>query len=166
MASEPKKTLKIPLGLSSRSELNRLIREVEKLNQFFLSAEYRKAGTPIQPPRITRLLGGLAQDNKLNLLQEKDRQYLATELAALEKRAPNLHITFAAEPSPKVIEVIVGWLRDNINPETFVIVGLQPSLAAGIVLRTNNKIFDMSLRSHLKDQEPFLVKLIDGVVRG
>lgn len=166
MASEIKKNFKIPLGLSGKSEISHLTRELDKLEQYFMSAEIRKAGNSVHPPRITRMLGGIAQDNQLNLLQQTDRKYLLSELKALEQRAPNVHITFAAEPPPRVLETIVAWLRNNINPETLVIVGLQPSLAAGIVLRTNNRIFDMSLRSHLKNQEPFLVKLIDGVVRG
>jgi hypothetical protein len=40
-------------------------------------------------------------------------------------------------------------------------VGLQPTIAAGCVVRTSNKVFDMSLKEHLTEQEQYLMQLID-----
>lgn len=159
----PAKKVKIPLSLAGRPDISRLVRELGRLDEFFLSANARKSGTPIQPPRVTRMLSTLAQDNRLNLLQNGERAFLKQELETILKQAPNLHISFAAEPSPKILEQIIAWLRENIHPEALVIVGLQPNIAAGMVLRTPNKIFDMSMQSYLKRQEPYLVKLIDEV---
>lgn len=157
-------TIKMPLSVTGKAEIARLIRELEKVDQFFINANQRKGGESPQPPRVTHLLSGMAEANRLNLLQEADRVKMKAGLQAISTRAPSVHITFAAEPPPRVLEDIVSWLRNNIHPETLVVVGLQPSIAAGVVLRTSNKIFDMSLRNHLKKQEPFLVKLIDGAM--
>jgi F0F1-type ATP synthase delta subunit len=161
-----RKNLKIPLALASRADVNRLLREVGKLDDFFLGANARQSGSPIQPPRVTRLLSGVAQENQLNLLQEKDRKYLKAELESVAKNAPEMHISFAAEPSPKIMEKILDWLRQNIHPQALVIVGLQPEIAAGLVLRTPNKIFDMSMKTYLKEQEVYLIKLISEVAHG
>lgn len=158
--------LKIPLSLTGQAEVNRLLREVAKLDDFFLGAKARASGSPIQPPRVTRLLSTITQENRLNLLQEKDRELLKAQLEKIIKEAPNLHISFAAEPTPKILDRIVGWLRENVHPHTMVVVGLQPGIAAGVVLRTPNKVFDMSMQSYLKNQEPYLVKLVSEIARG
>jgi F0F1-type ATP synthase delta subunit len=72
-----------------------------------------------------------------------------------------LHISFAAEPSTQALEKILVWFRANIHPQALLQVGLQPTIAAGCVLRTPNKVFDMSLRNHLIEQQKYLMQLID-----
>lgn len=160
------KDFSLPLSLQSRADINRLARELEALNSFFLSSNLRASGTPAEPPRVTRVLSELAKDNQINLLDQAARNGLRQKLQDIIANAPNLHISFAAEPSPKILEQIVAWLRSNIDPQTTVIVGLQPGIAAGMILRTPNKIFDMSMQNYLEKQEPYLTKLIDEVARG
>jgi len=161
---EPK-DFKLPLTLQSRSDVSRLVREIENLDGFFLSANLRQ-DQQAEPPKITRLLNEVAELNKVNLLDQASRNGLKEALSQMEKRAPNLHISFAVEPPPRITEQILNWLRANIDPESLIVVGLQPGIAAGMMLRTPNKIFDMSLQSHLKNQEKYLVQLIDEVGRG
>lgn len=154
------KDIKIPLSLAGQADINRILREIGRIDEFFLSANIRKSGTPNQPPRVTRTLSALAQDNRLNLLRSEDRMVIKSRLEDILKNAPNLHISFAAEPSPRILERLLAWLRENIHPETLVVIGLQPNIAAGIMLRTPNKIFNLSLQAHLKSQEEYLAKLI------
>ena len=156
--------LKLPLSVVSSVDINRLRRELDALDDFFLSAAARAAGTPVKPPRVTFILEQLTRDNKLNLFETIHRETLKTSLEAINKNSPVLHISFATEPSPRVIDSVLGWLRSNIHPQTLLVIGLQPTIAAGCVLRTPNKIFDMSLRTHLQKQEGYLVKLIEGAV--
>jgi F0F1-type ATP synthase delta subunit len=120
----------------------------------------------MQAPRLSRLIEQIAKDNNFNLLEEKDRKQLAEELDKVIGQAPLLHISFAAEPSPKALEKILLWFRANIHPQALLQVGLQPTIAAGCVVRTSNKVFDMSMRSHLEQQQQFLVQLINGAGRG
>lgn len=141
-------------------------RELIHIDDFFVDAAKRKPGASITPPRITRVLEEMARTNKINLLEAKGRQDLADGLERISKEAPSLHISFAAEPSPKAFETILGWFRQNIHPNALVSIGLQPTIAAGCVLRTSNKIFDFSISARLKNQEDYLTKLIDGAVRG
>ena len=118
------------------------------------------------PPRLTRLLEALAKENKCNLLDQPQRRKLTQQLNQILKQAPLLHISFASDPAPRVLERILVWLRANIHSQTLLQVGLQPTIAAGCTLRTPNKVFDMSLRSQLNGQEPYLVKLIAGAAHG
>ncbi len=158
--------LKLPLDVVSKSDTSLITRELISLNDFFISASQRKPGSPVQAPRVSRLLEKLAQENNLNLLDKNQRQTLLDGLRNLSNKTTILHISFASEPSPKVVEKILDWLRGNIDPGILLQIGLQPSIAAGCELRTPNKTFDMSLRSHLRGQEKYLVQLIQGAVSG
>lgn len=157
---------KLPTTLVSPADINRILRELGGLNDFFISAAARKAGTPVKPPRITYLLEQLSQDNKYNLLEESQRLDMRTRLEQVSKLSPVLHISFAAEPPPRTVDALLSWFRQNIHPYLLLQIGLQPSIAAGCVLRTPNKIFDMSLRRYMDGQEGYLVNLIQGAVDG
>lgn len=157
--------LKLPMEVVGRADITRMQRELNALDDFFVTASAHKAGTTMAPPRLTRMLNQLAADNQTNLLEAGQRKELNGQLGNLLKNAPLFHISFAAEPSPKALESILAWLRTNIHPQILLEVGLQPAIAAGCVLRTPNKLFDMSLSTYVKKQEPYLVKLIEGAVR-
>jgi hypothetical protein len=163
---EPKAQLTLPLSVISQVDIARLMREINNLNDFFTGAQARKPGTPMPLPRLTRLLDQTARDNGYNLLETSHRQKLENALNEVLGRAPLLHISFAAEPSPRALERILAWFRDNIHPQALLQVGLQPTIAAGCVLRTPNRLFDMSMRVYLQKQEPYLVQLIAGAARG
>lgn len=158
--------LKLPAIVIGQSDIARLQRELNGLNDFFTSARARQTGISMQLPKLTRILNQLAHENGINLLEEPDRQKLSAALTALYEHAPSLHISFASEPSPKAMETLVLWVRANIHPHALILVGLQPSVAAGCFLRTPNKVFDLSLRTTLKKSEPYLIKLIAGAVSG
>ncbi|OGL35842.1 hypothetical protein A3F65_02430 [Candidatus Saccharibacteria bacterium RIFCSPHIGHO2_12_FULL_47_16b] len=155
---------RLPLGVVSQSDIIRLSRELAAVDEFFIAAKARAAGTPVTPPRLTRLLDEISKENQLNLLQANHRQSLAQQLDKLKGSAPTIQISFAAEPPSKFLERILAWLRENIHQHALVQVGLQPSIAAGCVLRTPNKVFDMSLRAHLDKEKAYLVELIKGAV--
>lgn len=152
--------LKLPNGLTGRADAARLTRELNSLNDFFAGAKTRQAGTPVATPRVSRLLEELAALNGLNLLDESGRMQLQAQLSEVYERAPSLHISFAVEPSSKALEQILVWMRQNVHPQALLQVGLQPAIAAGCMLRTTNKVFDMSLRTHLQKQSRYLSELL------
>lgn len=156
--------LKLPIGLISRVDIARLLRELNTLEDFFIAANNRIAGTSIEPPRVTRMLGALAEENRCNLLEANTRKTLTAKLNQVREHAPQVHISFASEPSPKALEHLTAWFRTSVHPQLLLQVGLQPSIATGCMLRTPNKFFDMSLRAHLIKQEEYLVQLIKGAV--
>jgi F0F1-type ATP synthase delta subunit len=154
--------LKLPISVIGQVDVVRLLRELNALNDFFINALARKSGTSMTPPRITRALDELAKVNQFNLLELDQRSKLEVLLKSILSEAPLLHISFAAEPSPRALERILSWLRQNIHAQTLLQVGLQPTIAAGCVLRTPNRLIDMSMRNYLKQQEPYLRQLIQG----
>lgn len=145
-----KSTFILPLSVVTPTDLGRLLREAEGLHDFMEQAAIRKTGEPMKMPKTSRLLDELMLSNKLNGMEAAERQKLLTWLAALKKKAPVVHISFGADPSPAFLQKLVGWFRQNVHQFLLIRVGLQPNIGAGCMVRTNNKVFDMSLRQYFK----------------
>jgi hypothetical protein len=158
--------LKLPASVVSQIDVMRLSRELAALNDFFVNAKARTPGKPMPLPPVSRSLDLIARENGVNLLDGKSRGQMADQLEYIYKEAPSFHISFAVEASPKALEKILMWLRQNIHPQVLLQVGLQPAIAAGCMLRTTNKIFDMSLRARLSEQTEYLSQLISGAADG
>jgi F0F1-type ATP synthase delta subunit len=138
--------------ITSPSDLKRTRRELENLDDFLHESALRQGGKEVKMPSISRTLEDLARDNDLNLLKKTDRDRLMKFLTLLIQKAPVMHMSFASEPSAKFMSKLMAWLRDNIHPQVVVSVGLQPSIAAGCIVRTSNRQFDFSLRKALDNQ--------------
>lgn len=156
-----KPQLKLPTLVFGVVEVRRLLRELELLDEFMRQSSIREPGRPVTLPRVSRVLDALAMDNGRNLLQDEDRHELHEYLKHIESTAPSIHISFASDPSSAFIAKLVTWLRNNIHPATLLQTGLQPSIAAGCVVRTPNKLFDMSLRQNLAGQRAKLIEALD-----
>ncbi len=151
----------VPSLITSPTDVLRLRREIAALDNY-LEQEALRAGGQAQAklPKTSRVLDELAVANKLNLLDKTTRQQIAAFLDELTKNAPVVHISFASDPSSAFMQKIVHWLRENVHPSILVRVGLQPTIAAGCVVRTTNKYFDFSLRQYLKRHETDLLAAI------
>jgi len=150
-------SLVLPSTVTGLTDVNRLQRESETLDEYIRQAVLRKGVHATELPKIPVMLDDIATTNHLNLLLESDRKKLADFLTRLQTAAPVVHMSFASEPSTEFTAKIVMWLRQNIHPLLLVQVGLQPSLAAGCTLRTTNKVFDFSLRQHFVRHRQLLV---------
>lgn len=157
--------LSLPQTIISRVDVARVLRELETLNEYMVSAAVRQTGQPMQLPRLTRQLEDLARDNQRNLLDETGRKELHGRLNMLLKQAPSVHISFATEPSAQAISRILLWFRESVHPQALIQVGLQPNIAVGCVVRTPNLLFDLSMKEYLIQQEPYLTQLLKEAAR-
>jgi hypothetical protein len=151
----------LPVSVVSRIDVGRMIRELGTVDEFLRQMAIRQGGQPVNElPRSSKLLEETAGANQLNLLMAADREALARVLNDLKRTAPTMHFSFASEPTGTFITRLLTWLRTNISPYVLVQVGLQPELAAGCMLRTTSKHFDLSVRKALKDSRPKLLEMI------
>lgn len=150
----------LPLSVMTVIDLSRVGRELEQLDEFMVQSAIRTPGTPMQLPRLSKMLDDVATANKVNLLEEEHRKALLTALSYLKEHAPKLHISFSAEPSGSFINKIADYIRTNISSVALLQVGLQPTIAAGCIIRSPNHQFDLSLRSHLKNSRSKLAEYI------
>lgn len=147
----------LPALVMTPSDVSRLIRELEVLDEYMRQQKLRESGQPTAKlPKTTRMLDELAAENAVNLLDTGARSFLRAFLQELIAHAPIVHVSFAVDPSSAFLQKIVLWFRRNADTRTLVRVGLQPSIAAGCVVRTPNKYFDFSLRQHLQRQRYLL----------
>lgn len=148
----------LPLTVVGPADVNRLQLELEALEDH-LRQQTQTEQVP-KLPKMSRMLDSLAEHNTADLLQQADRDRLEAFLKALQQHAPTIHISFAAEPSAVFTQKVLTWLRGNISSYILLQIGLQPTIAAGCVVRTTNKIFDMSLRQYLSDSRHLLVEAL------
>lgn len=163
MAEQTPEQIILPERLVSSVDLSRIIRELEAIDESLRQSELRKPGEPTQLARSSVTLEDLARANNVQLTDETQRNQLLVLLQGFKDHAPRIHMSLATEPSAKFTHRIVVWLRQNIHPLILLEVGLQPNLAAGCMVRTNNKLFDMSLRHHFKENRGLLVQKISEI---
>ncbi len=144
--AEPKQMVGLPVLISSPTDVIRLARELEKIDETLLQLGLRKNGDEVKLPKTSKLMDQMVDLNKLNLLQPADRQILREFLAMVSDKAPVLTISFSADPSVAFLEKLLAWLRREIHPLVLVRVGLQPNIGAGCIVRSTNKQFDLSLK--------------------
>lgn len=157
------KRIELPTIVFGPVEINRLLRELEELDNFIQQANIREPGKQPPLPKTSRSLDAVANNNNLNLLLPSDRKKLQQFLTSVKTKAPVIHMSFAADPSATFTAKIVAWLRTNVHPYALLQLGLQPNIAAGCVMRTPNKTFDFSLRNHLAAKRELLLNSIDAV---
>lgn len=151
-------TLNLPLTIMTKTDLSRLAREVESLDEFLLQVSAAGPKGSVTQPKTSRSLEDLAANAQLKLPDKSDRLKLRQALENLRDNSPVIHFSFAAEPQPQFLQKILEWLRKEIHPNALIQVGLMPDIAAGCIVRTNNHYFDFSLRHNLKEKRTVLVE--------
>lgn len=163
MAPNTAPRLVLPVIIFGPAEVARLLRELESVDEYLTQEAIRSTDKRVPDlPRLSRMLEQLAAENGLDLHAPDARQALSRFLQKVLEKAPSLHISFATDPSAAFTARIVAWLRGNIHPYALLQLGLQPSIAAGCIVRTNNKTFDLSLRHRFAEQHELLLKAIEG----
>lgn len=154
--------LHLPLSVVGKIDVGRLYREVEAIDSFLKQSAIREPGTPTKMPKTSRLFDETIEINKINVLHDDDRARLYDFLNQVRNKAPVLHMSFSADPSPLFTQKLITWLRAEIHPIVLLQIGIQPNMGAGCVVRTSNKYFDFSLRTRFKDSKKSLVEIMNG----
>lgn len=157
----PKTVFTLPDVVVTVGDLSRAKMELESLADFLVQSRIRKPGQAITLPRISRRLEALAHAAGLKLTVQADIDALQDVLANLKKTAPQLHISFASEPSDAFLTKLIQWFRSNIHPQVMLTIGLQPSITAGFILRTSSREFDCSLRGRFTDSKSLLIEALN-----
>jgi hypothetical protein len=146
----------LPLLVAGPVDVGRLIRELSDLNEKLTQSELKHQTGEVKLPKTTQLMDQTLELNKVNVLVPGDRKRLMEFLEDVKAKAPVLHISYSADPSTAFIEKIMAWLRREIHPLAMMTVGLQPNIAAGCIVRSTNKYFDLSLRKDFDKKRELL----------
>ncbi len=157
-ADQADQVLSLPVSVVSRVDATRLARELEIMDN---QLEQQKHGqSPAMASSLSRLLDEAAKINHLDLNQVAQRQRLQAFLKEVKTDAPVIHMSFAVVPPSAFTIKLVNWLRSEVHPLLLLEIGLQPSIAAGCIIRTTSKYFDCSMRQHLVQNKPKLLELL------
>lgn len=150
-------TMTLPLAAARPSDVGRLLRELESIDNALLQSKL-KSGDSTKPPKVSRLMEQTEEANGLDLSRPDDRARLKRFLEGVKASSPVFHISFNADPAPAFIEKLMAWFRREVHPSLLLNIGLEPNIGAGCILRTVNKQFDMSLRQDFVDKRGLLLE--------
>lgn len=157
----------LPPSIVTGPDLARLVRELEAVDGALTTVAARaKVGVQSSAmPGLSQVLTDFLTVNKLSLADPTAREALLRAMRQLKEHAPTVHMTFAAEADRTSLQQLAQWLRSSVHPQAVIAVGLQPGLVAGVYMRTNNRVFDLSLKGALKGGRAILTKEL-GALRG
>lgn len=165
IAPQNYRNLKFPLSIVTRLDFGRLVTEFEQLDEARQSADVRsRSGIQTTELELTDVAQDFLEINQLPIDQLKQRQDLIGQLRQLKDNLPKVHASFAVPADHASLVEIVKWLRQSVNPQVVLEVGLQPDLIAGVYLRTDNHVHDFSLRSSLNSHHDMLVSQLKELV--
>ena len=154
--------LSLPNLVVGPADVSRLNREIDALDNYLRAASLRQpGGESPKLPKTSRVFDAFVSENKLNMLLETDRERARQYLEKLLKHAPVIHLSFAADPSAAFVDKIITWLRASVHPGLLLRIGLQPTIAAGCVLRTPNHYYDFSMRRHFAAKRNLLIEQLE-----
>lgn len=154
----------IPVSIVTRVDVARLVRDFERVdNELTMFKAKQGVGMAGSEVAVSPQLADFLALNKLQPKTSAERTALVKQLRLLKNAAPVMHMTFASETDEETLQYLTQWLRQSIHPQAVVSVGLQPNLVAGVHIRTQNKMFDFSLRSQLQAQRGVLVKELESI---
>lgn len=150
--------LKLTDSIASKGDVTRLYRELDLYCT--LQAQNKIRQDKNHPTAVSDYLKEFAMQNSIDLNNNANSELLLKALLNFKEKLVVVHISFPVEPTLECVHKLVVWFRQNVDPNIVVQIGLQPSIAAGIIVRTPSKKFDFSLRKHLYAQSNKLQKAL------
>lgn len=151
--------LKLPVTVCTKRDLMMLSRELASFSSHVYQSimHHQK---PIKYPPITDNLRQFIILNQINYKEPRKCNQAIKYLDELKKTSPTVHVSFAQNPSKEVVQRVTAWFRSEVDRHCLLTIGLQPSIAAGVVITTNNRQFDFSIRQRLESRKSKLKESI------
>lgn len=165
MSHDDTKQFVLPSSLITRNDLRRLIVELEAVdNELTTKAIHEQTGHGHDEPVVfSKMFEHVIEANEIDMGDPAVRAGMLQELRRLKDQAPVVHMTFATTVKNEVLVKLISWLREKIDPQALIDVGLQPGLIGGVHVRTTNKVFDLSMRSQLADGRKIILKELEAI---
>lgn len=158
----------LPPSIVTKRDVSELANELERIDDDATADVVRqKAGiSSHSESQLSAKLTDFIQLNELDLSKPLARSGLIVQLRQLKNIVPVIHLTFSTDVDPESLTQLTQWTRTSIHPQAVIEVGLQPSLIAGVYVRTPNKVHDLSMRSALQSGRKVLVQELEALNAG
>lgn len=151
-------TLTLPPTIGSRQDVIRLRTEVERYASWvdqYQNAKRREVTYQAEQPHLSEPARLLLRDW---LTSKQSLSDLIKTLNAYAAKAPSVTLTLAHPPSPSVQADLVAWARRELSPSMLVELRWNARLMGGMVVRTDNAVYDWSHRRMLFEARPKLIE--------
>ena len=155
-------TYNLPLSMAQPLDLGRVVRELATIDEHLRQEAILNPEKQIAV-KASHKLYDLITINNVDINNPEQRLSLASWLISLRKTAAVINVSFGTEASEDFIQKIAAWFRKEIDPECFIIVGLEPTIGVGSMVRTRNKVFDLSLKKRLETNNKLLFEQLQKV---
>lgn len=142
--------LTLPTTVATKAQLLSLRKNLDEVLETITQNQVRinENVDVAPPPNVSGALASLLSVNKLQPSLQVIEE-LKKWVEYLLHHAPVVRLTFSSEPGPKELARLIDWLRQNSEKVTLLHIGIQPTIAAGIIVRTTSHRYDLSLRADL-----------------
>ena len=156
--------LTLPDRLVTKRQLREVIQEVETIIEQAVQGSIRKkeTGADFGVNKPSQMLGELLVLHSLHLNVDSLQQ-MKHILEDIEKKAVVLRVVLSAEASSDIRARIVRWFRQSMEVPVLMRFGIQPGIAGGCLVYTQNHRYDFSLRSHIEDSKISIRQALDQV---
>ena len=160
-----KDTLTLPSSVVTVRDLARLVTEAEEIDNELTTTTVRAHVSKgvVDQPIMTAAFEDFLSENELDFAESKARTRLVKALRKLKDHAPVIHMTFAVPMDNASLQQIAAWVRQSVHPQAVIEIGVQPSLVAGVYVRTTNKIIDLSARAALRGKRDILLNELEAL---
>lgn len=151
-------TFVLPTSIGSRQDVMRLRTEIERYSAWvgqFQNAKRRDISYQAEQPQLSEPARLLLRDW---LADKRSLAELINTLNAYATKAPSITITLASPPSPSTQADLVTWARQQLDPNMLVELRWNSLLMGGMIVRTDNAVYDWSYRKLLFDARPKLIE--------
>jgi ATP synthase delta (OSCP) subunit. len=157
----------LPSSIVSKADVSRLVREFEAVDNALTTKKVKnKAGVEsADAPAMSPQLQAFLEANTVDLENTGARSAYVKQLRLLKDKVRVMNMTFAVITDPESLQELIVWVRESVHPQTVIEAHLQPALVAGVYLRSQNHVFDLSVRNALKAKRGELEKEL-GALRG
>ncbi len=156
----------LPPSIVTKNDLAHLVSEAEAIDNTLTSNYVRdQAGMHGDLHyETTEQMKEFLTVNAINMGESSGKRTETIKmLRRLKNNAPSIHLTFATNADYESLSQIVAWLRDNVEKQAIITVGLQPNIVGGVHIRTTNQVHDLSLRKQLEKHRDVLIKEVEAV---
>ena len=147
----------LPDSLYAPEQLQACIFEMERLVAWRHSQDVKeKTGNKVQAAPdfafSTELVGLLGEPEGVARWSIAQLHLWHSQLQAWLEQ-PVTHLTFAAPPPAATKLAMVTWFRTEISPTALLKFGVNRNILGGLVIRTRDRIFDLSFRRRLLENQ-------------
>lgn len=144
----------LPPSLVSKADVSRLVGEFEVLDNAYTSKAVRKkaAASDEAMPALSPQLTDFLDQNPVDLEDAGTRSAYSKQLKLLKNNLKVMNMTFAVVADPESLQKLSAWARESVHPQVVIDAHFQPALVAGVYLRSQNHVFDFSVRNALKSK--------------